>query len=84
MAEPTLPAQEGADLKRDLETVIERLPSRCRSVLRLRYHMGYEPPEVAERLGYSPRSIGKVTHRCLAALTRQLTAAGLLTKKGQR
>jgi RNA polymerase sigma factor (sigma-70 family) len=81
MAKPTQPEQEGEDLARDLTAVIERLPQRCRSLLKLRYRLGYEPPEVAERMGYSPASIAKVTTRCLAALMRQLTVAGLLKKE---
>ncbi len=81
MAKPTQPEQEGADLARDLTMVIDRLPQRCRSLLKLRYRLGYEPPEVAERMGYSPASISKVTTRCLAALMRQLTVVGLLKKE---
>jgi len=73
MAEPMAPEQEGADVRRDLEMAIERLPARCRVLLSLRYRQGYEPPELAERLGYSPTSISKTTNRCLAALTRELT-----------
>lgn len=81
MAEPMAPAQEGIDLRRDLASAIERLPERCRSLLSLRYRHGYEPPELAKRLGYSPTSISKITTRCLAALTRQLTVTGLGRKK---
>jgi RNA polymerase sigma factor (sigma-70 family) len=81
VAEPSAPEQEHADLVRDLSTVIGRLPERCRSVLMLRYRLGYDSAEIAERLGYSPTSMSKITTRCLAALTRQLTAAGLLKKK---
>jgi RNA polymerase sigma factor (sigma-70 family) len=73
MAEPMAPEQEGADVRRDLAMAIERLPGRCRALLSLRYNQGYEPPELAERLGYSPTSISKTTNRCLAALTRELT-----------
>lgn len=83
MAEPMAPAQEGADLRRDLEILLERLPERCRSLLALRYRQGYEPPELAKRLGYSPSSISKITTRCLAALTRQLVTAGIFTKKAE-
>jgi len=82
MAEPVSPEQEGADLARDLTTAIDRLPHRCRSILKLRYRLGFEPPEVAERMGYKAASIGKVTTRCLAALLRQLTTAGLIKAKG--
>jgi RNA polymerase sigma factor (sigma-70 family) len=81
MAEPLAPDQEGNDLRRDLESAIEHLPERCRSLLALRYRQGYEPPELAERLGYSPASINKITTRCLAALTRHLVASGIRTKK---
>ncbi|HVR11407.1 MAG TPA: sigma-70 family RNA polymerase sigma factor [Thermoanaerobaculia bacterium] len=80
MAEPMAPEQEGADLRRDLAMAIDRLPGRCRALLSLRYSQGYEPPELAQRLGYSPTSISKTTNRCLAALTRELTA-GLGRKK---
>lgn len=80
MAEPMAPAQEDADLERDLTTVLDRLPDRCRALLQLRYRLGYEPTEVARRLGYSASSISKVTTRCLSALIRQLTAAGLWKK----
>lgn len=72
MAEPLAPAQESADLRKDLESALECLPERCRSLLSLRFKLGYEPPEVAERLGYSPSSISKVTTRCLDALTRHM------------
>lgn len=81
IAEPMPPAQEGTDLVRDLTNVLERLPERCRSLLALRYRQGYEPPELAERLGYSPSSISKITTRCLAALTRHLVATGFYRKK---
>jgi RNA polymerase sigma-70 factor (ECF subfamily) len=81
MAEAVEPAQEGADRQRDLTLALERLPERCRSLLWLRYRQGYDPPELAERLGYSPASISKVTTRCLAALTRQLVGAGIYRRK---
>lgn len=76
VAEPLAPEQEGADVRRDLAMAIERLPVRCRALLSLRYSEGYEPPELAKRLGYRPTSISKTTNRCLAALTRQLTGLG--------
>lgn len=80
MARPMAPAQEGADLRRDLENALEHLPERCRSLLSLRYRQGYEPPELAERLGYSPASISKITTRCLAALTRYMVHTGTRKK----
>ena len=78
LARPQALVQEDADLRRDIEHLIERLPQRCRNLLQLRYQQGYEAPELAQRLGYRTSSIGKITNRCLAALMRQLIAAGLV------
>jgi RNA polymerase sigma factor (sigma-70 family) len=69
--------QEKAEMIADLNSLLDRLPSRCRSLLRLRFRLGYEAPEVARRLGYQTSSIGKIINRCLAALSRELLAAGL-------
>lgn len=77
LSEPVPPSQERSDLLADLENLIDRLPSRCRSLLRLRFRLGYEPLEVARKLGYRASSIGKITTRCLAALSRELLASGL-------
>ncbi len=77
LSEPVAAPQERRDLLTDLENLIGKLPARCRSLLRLRFRLGYEPPEVAAKLGYSPASIGKITTRCLAALNRELLASGL-------
>lgn len=82
MAEPMPPAQETADLRRDLVNAIEGLPERCRSLLSLRYQ-GYEAPEVAVRLGYSQASINKITNRCLAALTRRLLTTGSSRRRSE-
>ena len=49
LSEPIAPSQERTDLLCDLESLIDRLPARCRSVLRLRFRLGYEPPEVARQ-----------------------------------
>lgn len=77
LSTPIAPSQERTDMLCDLESLIERLPPRCRSVLRLRFRLGYEPPEVARMLGYRESSIGKITTRCLAALSREMLASGL-------
>jgi RNA polymerase sigma factor (sigma-70 family) len=77
LSAPMAPSQERTDLLCDLESLIDRLPRRCRSVLRLRYRLGYEPTEVAQMLGYRESSIGKITNRCLAALSRELLASEL-------
>jgi RNA polymerase sigma factor (sigma-70 family) len=76
IAEPTAPHQEEVGLLYDLTLAFEQLPKHCRSLLSLRYRDGYRPLELAERLGYSPASISKVTTRCVAALTRYMAYAG--------
>jgi RNA polymerase sigma factor (sigma-70 family) len=79
LAGSTSPRQENDDLARDLSGAIGRLPDRCRSLLRLRYGLGCDDPEVALRLGYSPTGIRKIAHRCLSALTQQMLAGGYPT-----
>ncbi len=76
VATPISPDQEKAELSFDLNRVLGNLSARCRSLLKLRYGLGYGPSEVAEQMGYRLSSIRKVTNRCLAALTRQLVAVG--------
>lgn len=73
------PRQENDDLARDLSGAIGKLPDRCRSLLRLRYGLGCDDPEVAKRLGYSPTGIRKIADRCLSALTYQMLASGYPT-----
>jgi RNA polymerase sigma factor (sigma-70 family) len=68
--------QENDDLSRDLSRAVGKLPERCRSLLRLRYGLGCENPEVAERMGYSPTGIRTITNRCLTALANQMVANG--------
>ncbi len=79
LAGASSPRQENDDLARDLSGAIGRLPDRCRSLLRLRYGLGCDDPEVARRLGYSPTGIRKIAHRCLSALTYQMVAGGYPT-----
>jgi RNA polymerase sigma factor (sigma-70 family) len=78
LSEPIASSQEKADLLCDLESLINQLPPRCRSILRLRFRLGYEPTEVARMLGYRESSIGKITTRCMSALSRELLASGLV------
>jgi len=77
LSEPFAPSQERTDFLTDLESMIGRLPTRCRSLLQLRFRYGYETPEVAKRLGYRASSIGKITNRCLDALSREMLLEGL-------
>ncbi len=74
LAEEAPHAQNGVDLRVDLENLLANLPDRCRSLLRLRYQLGCSTTETAERTGYSPSSVRKITRRCIAALTSQLLA----------
>ena len=81
LANPSPPEQEKEELRHDLESLMARLPERCRTILQLRYRYGLDGLEIANKLGYRPSSIGKVTARCLAAMTRELMAAGLWPDK---
>jgi len=82
LSEPMAAPQDRDDLLADLENLIRRLPQRCRSLFLLRFRLGYEPPEVAAKLGYRASSIGKITTRCMAALNRELLASGLPDRGG--
>jgi RNA polymerase sigma factor (sigma-70 family) len=79
LSEPVAPPQERSDMICDLRHMIARLPPRCRALLELRFQLGYEPSEVARRLGYRDCSIAKVTNRCLAALAREMFASASLS-----
>lgn len=68
LADRTIPAVDRALQRRDLEKAIERLPARCRDILRLRYWSDLTPAETAAQLEYSPKSMKKLTTRCLAAM----------------
>lgn len=81
LSEPERPTQERQDLTRDFDRVLGRLPERCQRLLRLRYGLGLGPSEVAERMGYQPSSIRKITSRCLTVLSRELVDVGFLERK---
>lgn len=72
---PEQPGQEQDQLLRDVESAIDRTPRRCRSILRLRYRLGFANEEIAEELGYRATSVRKIASRCMAALTRQVVGA---------
>ena len=80
-AEPEQPAQEQFDLAKDLNSVLSKLSPRCRSILQLRYGLGCNPSETAERMGYRSSGIYKILERCLASLTRRLIAVGIVERK---
>ena len=81
IAERSRPDQEICDLRSDLNRVLEKLPTRCRSLLHLRYSSGLSPVEAAESLGYRSSGIYKIIDRCLSALSRQLVARGFVGKE---
>ena len=76
LSEPVAAPQERAELLWDLNSLLEELPPRCRKLLQLRYGLGYDSAEVAEKMGYHPSSVRKVARRCMAALTYQMVTRG--------
>ena len=68
--------QENTTVRQDLGRIVARLPRRSRELIRLRFGAGYSHREVAELLGYRYSGIYTITKRCLAALARELEAAG--------
>jgi RNA polymerase sigma-70 factor (ECF subfamily) len=83
-SKPEAPGQERDQLLRDVESAIDKTPSRCRSILRLRYRLGFATEEIAEELGYRETSIRKIASRCLAALTRHVVGAPPVAQGGCR
>lgn len=71
------PPQERAELRHDLAVAFARLPERYRDVLRLRYGLGCESSEVAERLGYGAEGMRRLTSRSLVSLGRELRSVGV-------
>lgn len=71
------PPQERAELRHDLSVALSHLPERYRDVLHLRYGLGCESSEVAERLGYGSEGLRRLTSRCLVSLGRELESVGV-------
>ena len=71
-----LSADEKSEVLRDLGSVIESLPPRCRKLLRLRYGLGYDTEKVAEHMAVAPSSVRTATRRCMSALISQLVTRG--------
>lgn len=84
VAAPERPPQERIDLAHDLQGVLSKLSPRCRSILQLRYGLGCDPAETAERMGYRSSGIYKIVERCLASLTRRLIAVGIVDRAPER
>ncbi len=75
LAEHESPAAASDDRLRDVEKFMQRIPPRCRRILRLRYGLGFTPKEVAGELGYQHSSVSNIVRRCVATLTAKLLAA---------
>src|SRR5579864_4284100 len=73
LSQPQPAPQERAALVWDLESVFLTLSVRHRAVLWLRFGLGLSTEEVADRLGYCPASIRKLTLRSLARLRLAVT-----------
>lgn len=69
-AEP--PAQERADLRKDLNQALSQLAPHHRRLLSLRYAYGCTSSEVGEVLGYGAGSVRKMAQRCLDRLVDEL------------
>jgi RNA polymerase sigma factor (sigma-70 family) len=69
------PESESDDRIRDLKKFLQKIPPRCRKILRLRYGLGFTPKEVAGELGYQHSSVSNIVRRCVATLTAKLLAA---------
>lgn len=68
-------------MRRDLGKVIARLPRRNRDLVQLRFGLGCDSRETAERLGYRYSGIYTITKRCLAALARELREVGYVEEE---
>ena len=72
LQEPDADGAASQDWRCDLQRAISRLPERCRSLLQLRYRLGFDTVEMAGQLGYREGSVRKAEMRCISALTREI------------
>jgi len=77
-ADTSARSPEDQALRQRLRDVIATLDHRCRSVLQLRYRLGYNDDEIAEETGYRPSSVDKTVRRCVEALSKKLLTSPLL------
>lgn len=73
LAQPQAPAQEREEVIHDLQNLLRGLGKRHRTVLWLRFGLGLSTLEIAERLGYCPSSIRKLTTRSMERLSRRVS-----------
>lgn len=73
------------DLKRRLDRWLGKMSHKCRKLLRLRYIEELDARQTAERTGYKPSSVDKVTRRCVETLSRKIaSSASAISKRGKR
>lgn len=72
---------ERAMMRRDLGRWVSKLPANCRSLLNNRYGLDLDVRETADRTGYRPSSVDKVTRRCLDKLTRMIASLPARSRK---
>jgi RNA polymerase sigma-70 factor, ECF subfamily len=77
LAGPQAPPQERTELRHDLEVALAQLPESERRVLHLRYGLGCESSEIAERLGFESGGMRSLTSRSIVHLGRELHKVGL-------
>ncbi|HVN41791.1 MAG TPA: RNA polymerase sigma factor [Steroidobacteraceae bacterium] len=70
------------DELRQLQSVIEALPARCREVFVLRRIDDLSMAEIADRLGLSVSTVEKHLAKAIALVTRGLAAAGAVEPRG--
>jgi RNA polymerase sigma factor (sigma-70 family) len=70
---PHSPDSPERDLVRmELRAALGRIDKRCRIMLEMRYLMDCPTTELASAAGCRPTSVGKLTSRCLGALSKAL------------
>lgn len=80
VADDGVEAQERQILRNRLREMIPTLDYRCRTVLTLRYRLGYDDGEIADQTGYQPSSVDKIARRCVAELGRKLLSLRILRR----
>ena len=73
MAAPPSSVQAHEEMRRDLRTLIRTLPPKYRAMIWLRYGLGLDHNEVADRLGMQRTSVRKLTSRMVERI-QKLTA----------
>jgi len=77
LSQPESTLEKKAELLWNLKNLIDELPERCRTILRLRYGLDYDSDAVARKMRYHPLSVEKISRRCLMALAKLMASKGL-------